>query len=184
MNNHKLLQKISLEPYQIKKGLESIIHTILFNRLFVKIKPETIDCSLFDISYVKIKDQNIDDKVNKFISELYEQDSSNIIDITINFYYINTKSWLNSKILWEKWILPIEINKYEKLFKKTNELKKIIESVISISDSNYLNIPPIIYEEKDINELFDFEYTTDKESVGKSALNILKAFTDLPSFKF
>jgi len=184
MNNHKL-EKITLEPYQIKKGLESIIHTILFNRLFVKIKPETIDCSLFDISYVKIKDKNIDNKVNKFIYEVYEQDSSNIIvDITINFYYINNKSWLNSKILWEKWILPIEINKYEKLFKKTNELKKIIESVISISDSNYLNIPPIICEEKDINDLFDFEYTTEKESIGKSALNILKAFTDFPSFKF
>jgi|LauGreDrversion4_2_1035121.scaffolds.fasta_scaffold00332_2 hypothetical protein len=178
------LQKIILEPSQIKKALESIIYTILFNRLFIYVKPETVYCYMFDICYSKIKDKKIDDKVEKVIFEIIESyESFENLDISVIFYYTNKKSWLNSKISWEKWIIPININKYEKLFKKTNEIKTIIQSVIEYSDSNYLNIPPILKNENPI-DLFDIEISSDKESIGNTALNILKSLSEFSSFKF
>jgi hypothetical protein len=180
------LELIDSNLYQIKNILRAIIHTILFCRILLLTTPEVVDCSIFNLSYVKIKNDKVDQKVEEYINEIYDYIENNksikLCNINLFLTYINTKSWIRSKISWEEWIVSIQINRYEKLFDKDeNNLSYVIKKILEISDNNY-DIPPIFSSSNsNIEDYFDIDY--DKQTFGKTAIGILKSLSkDFPSF--
>lgn len=188
------LDTITSDLYQIKNILRSIIHTILFCRILVCTKPEVIECSIFNLTYVKIKSDKLDKKVEDCINEIYDYIESNasvkLCNVNLFLNYVNQKSWLKSKISWEDWNISIQVNRYEKMFKDDNTLHYVIKKILEISDNNY-DIPPVfssnlnILNTLNIEDYFEIDADYDKQTFGKTAMNIIKSFsTDLPSFSF
>lgn len=184
------LELIDSNLYQIKNILRSIIHTILFCRILMPTKPEVVDCSIFNLSYVKIKNDKVDKKVEEYINEIYDYIESNksvkLCDVNLSLNYINTKSWIKSKMTWEEWKISVQINRYEKLFNKDeNNLSYVIKKILDISDNNY-DIPPVfssLSNNLNIEDYFEIDIDYDKQTFGKIAMNIFKSFsTDFPSF--
>jgi len=183
------LDLIYSDLYQLKNILRSIIHSILFCRLLIPTKPEVVDCSIFNLTYVKIRNDKIDKKIEEYINEIYEYIETNktlkLCNVNLFLNYVNTKYWLKSKILWEEWIIPIQLNRYERLFNKDeNNMSNVIKKILEISDNNY-EIPPIFSSNNNLNveDYFEIDVNYDKQTFGKTAINILKSFSaDFPSF--
>jgi hypothetical protein len=183
------LDIITSDLYQIKNILRSLIHTILFCRILISIKPEVVECTIFNLTYVKIKNDKLDKKIEDYINEIYDYIDSNksvkLCNINLFLNYINTKSWLKSKISWEEWSISIQINRLEKMFKDDNTLHYVIKKIIELSDNNY-DIPPIFSSDLlSVEDYFEIDIVYDKQTFGKTAMNMLKTFsTDFPSFSF
>lgn len=142
------LPELELNSGLVREALAAILHTILFIRSPGPVKPLSVHCEGFNLTYTRIADDKatvgmntlqhdyldkmIDESIDKFLRSLVQIGPELLSGcLTLNFFERRAQKQLfglmtqQEKVIWEQWILHVVVNNTPKPLK--NDSASIME---------------------------------------------------------